>query len=209
MSNNFEIKLAYISTVSPNINIERVASRVAKGGHDVPEKDILRRYERSLDNVGLFFDRATEKVLIDNSTNSNDLNLQLHVKDNKTLFVVDNDKITNWVSRALGKDRLNKIYDQVIDTDKAIFFDINYKWSKPDVRMIVSINGSSPANIDENILSKIIANDKFLSCYSMADIQSGKLDLSMANGVQPVPKIYDSQGSPVIEQASIQPLKLK
>ena len=85
----------------------------------------------------------------------------------------------------------------------------HYQWSKADMKMIVTINGESPQNINTETLAKIASKDKFLSCYSMGDIQSGKLDLSMANGVQPVPKVYDSQGTPVIEQASIQPLKLK
>ncbi|MFA0073426.1 hypothetical protein AB4396_06915 [Vibrio cyclitrophicus] len=85
----------------------------------------------------------------------------------------------------------------------------HYQWSKADMKMIVTINGESPQNINIETLAKIASKDKFLSCYSLNDVRSGKLDLSMANGVQPVPKVYDSQGSPVIEQASIQPLKLK
>lgn len=85
----------------------------------------------------------------------------------------------------------------------------HYQWSKSDMKMIVSINGDSPQKINEKTLANLVSKDKFLSCYSMDDIQSGKLDLSVANGVQPVPKVYDNQGKPVIEHASIQTLKLK
>lgn len=85
----------------------------------------------------------------------------------------------------------------------------HYQWSKADMKMIVTINGESPQNINTETLAKIASKDKFLSCYSIGDIQSGKLDLSMANGVQPVPKVYDNQGIPVTEQASHKPLKLK
>lgn len=85
----------------------------------------------------------------------------------------------------------------------------HYQWSQADMKMIVSINGNDPAIVDEKILTNIASNDKFLSCYSITDIQSGKLDLRMANGVQPIPKVYDGQGVPVTEQKLSQPLKLK
>lgn len=105
INNNFDIKLMYISTVSPDININRVASRVAKGGHNVPEADIIRRYERSLDNLGFFFDKASEVILIDNS--SNELNLQLHINDEKLIFAVEKSELANWVLKGLGQERLN------------------------------------------------------------------------------------------------------
>lgn len=85
----------------------------------------------------------------------------------------------------------------------------HYQWSKADMKMMVSINGNSPATVDEKILANIASKDKFLSCYSINDIQSGKLDLRIANGVQPIPKIYDTHGVPVTEQEFSQSLKLK
>ncbi len=46
----FEIKIIYIFLDNPQLCIERVRSRVIKGGHDVPEKDIVRRFFRSKNN---------------------------------------------------------------------------------------------------------------------------------------------------------------
>ena len=63
----FSVKLAYIATEDPRINMERIAERVARGGHDVPAKDVVRRYYRSLENLGGFFDKANDKIIIDNS----------------------------------------------------------------------------------------------------------------------------------------------
>ena len=57
----FRIYLYYISTSSPEINVGRVATRVIKGGHNVPEDKIKSRYERSLRNLHeaiLLSDRA-------------------------------------------------------------------------------------------------------------------------------------------------------
>jgi predicted ABC-type ATPase len=39
----FEVVMVYIGTSNPDINVARVASRVRKGGHNVPEIDIRRR----------------------------------------------------------------------------------------------------------------------------------------------------------------------
>lgn len=41
----------YILTADPMINICRVRSRVAEGGHDVPEEKIVKRYDRALSLV--------------------------------------------------------------------------------------------------------------------------------------------------------------
>ena len=44
----FQITLHYLWLPSPAIAIARVRERVKKGGHDVPEADIRRRFDRSL-----------------------------------------------------------------------------------------------------------------------------------------------------------------
>ena len=38
------------------------------GGHDVPESDVWRRYQRSLENLPLAIERADDSILFDNST---------------------------------------------------------------------------------------------------------------------------------------------
>ena len=45
------IRCYYILTADPEINVCRVQSRVAEGGHDVPRDKIVSRYERALDLV--------------------------------------------------------------------------------------------------------------------------------------------------------------
>lgn len=66
----YRIYLYYISTSSPEINVGRVATRVMRGGHNVPEDKIKSRYERSLRNLHeaiLLSDRA---YIFDNSESS-------------------------------------------------------------------------------------------------------------------------------------------
>jgi len=45
----YQIFVIYVATNDPKINIERVKSRVAQGGHNVPTEKILSRYEKSMD----------------------------------------------------------------------------------------------------------------------------------------------------------------
>lgn len=46
-----EIYVWYVGLESPELHIARVQSRVARGGHDISEADIRRRYERSRLNL--------------------------------------------------------------------------------------------------------------------------------------------------------------
>jgi predicted ABC-type ATPase len=44
----YEVNLAFIALRDADLHVERVAFRVAAGGHDIPEPSIRRRYETSL-----------------------------------------------------------------------------------------------------------------------------------------------------------------
>jgi predicted ABC-type ATPase len=63
----FTIRLIYVLLNSPELNIERVRLRVAKGGHDVPTDKILERRERSLAQLPWFLAQADDAWLFDNS----------------------------------------------------------------------------------------------------------------------------------------------
>lgn len=45
------IKCVFVLTVNPLINVARVETRVASGGHNVDKEKIIERYEKSLDNI--------------------------------------------------------------------------------------------------------------------------------------------------------------
>lgn len=60
LANGYEFLLIYIWLPNANWSVRRVATRVDLGGHDVPESDIRRRYERGLKNFfELYQPRAT------------------------------------------------------------------------------------------------------------------------------------------------------
>jgi predicted ABC-type ATPase len=64
----FEIVLVYIGTENVEINLARIRNRVLAGGHDVPESDVRRRYQRSFKSLLIAMERANHTILFDNST---------------------------------------------------------------------------------------------------------------------------------------------
>lgn len=47
---NYQIKILFLFAESPEILIERIAERVRKGGHFVPDEDVRRRFMRGKQN---------------------------------------------------------------------------------------------------------------------------------------------------------------
>ena len=66
-SRGYRTYLYYVCTSSPLINCERVASRVAQGGHGVPQGKIETRYERSLALLPDAIRKSTRAYAFDNS----------------------------------------------------------------------------------------------------------------------------------------------
>ena len=67
-SRGFEIEAMFIGTVTPSINVERVAGRVrAKTGHDVPLSEIRRRWTAAQENLTRTANALDKIELIDNS----------------------------------------------------------------------------------------------------------------------------------------------
>jgi predicted ABC-type ATPase len=64
----FEVVLVYIGTENVEISLARIRNRVLAGGHDVPESDVRRRYQRSFKNLPIAIERADHTILFDNST---------------------------------------------------------------------------------------------------------------------------------------------
>ena len=66
-SQGVEVHLWYAGLSSPELHIERVRARVRKGGHDIPETDIRRRYQHSRLNLIQLLPHLTALRVYDNS----------------------------------------------------------------------------------------------------------------------------------------------
>ena len=63
----YRIEVHYTSVDSPQEARDRIRTRVAQGGHDVPEEDAKRRFERSLKQLPDVITQAHETHIYDNS----------------------------------------------------------------------------------------------------------------------------------------------
>ena len=67
LAEGIQVRMWYVALTSPELHIARVRARVAKGGHDIPDKTIRQRYQRSRANLIRLLPNLTELRLFDNS----------------------------------------------------------------------------------------------------------------------------------------------
>ncbi len=70
LAKGYRTYLYFVATVSPDINVARVAERVSRGEHAVAEDLIRDRYRRSIDLLESAADAATRAYVFDNSGDS-------------------------------------------------------------------------------------------------------------------------------------------
>lgn len=66
-SEGYFIKCIFVLTVDASVNVARVASRVAIGGHNVDKDKIKSRYEKSIDNIKNLMDICDILHVYDNT----------------------------------------------------------------------------------------------------------------------------------------------
>lgn len=87
----YEVTLLFFWLDSVELAIERVKTRVAEGGHDIPEKVIRRRYYAGIRNLFSLYMPVCDYWMITNNSNPN---LELIAEGNyKTITKIDNDRI--------------------------------------------------------------------------------------------------------------------
>ena len=63
----YEVGLVFVALASADLNVNRVAERVGRGGHHIPEDDIRRRSPRSFANLAQALPLAHGSIVYDNS----------------------------------------------------------------------------------------------------------------------------------------------
>ena len=98
-----EIHLWYAGLSSPELHLARVRARVKKGGHDIAEADIRRRYEHSRLNLIHLLPHLTELRMYDNSAEVDPasgkaptLQLVLQMERGKIIGSVDLSNTPGW-----------------------------------------------------------------------------------------------------------------
>lgn len=100
----FFIRLFFISTSHPSINAARIASRVMKGGHDVPITKIISRYYKSLANCKTVVPIVDRLYVYDNSIDGEDARLQFRLVNGelKKMYVTE---VSEWAKILLPDAR--------------------------------------------------------------------------------------------------------
>jgi len=103
-----EVRVWYVGLSSPELHIARVRSRVAKGGHDIPEAKIRERFVSSRWNLIRLLPNLTETVVYDNSEEADPRagsapkpRLILHVLKGKVLATCDPKQSPDWAKPIL------------------------------------------------------------------------------------------------------------
>jgi len=98
-----EVYIWYVGLNSPELHIARVQSRVRRGGHDIPERDIRRRYEHSRLNLIHLLPRLAGLRIWDNSKDADPAAgktpapvLVLHMERGRILNPNDLAKAPDW-----------------------------------------------------------------------------------------------------------------
>ena len=64
----YRIEIVYLRLSSPDLALRRIEARVRQGGHDVPKRDVLRRFKRRWENfIKIYQPMAESWVVYDNS----------------------------------------------------------------------------------------------------------------------------------------------
>lgn len=97
------VYVLYIGLASPELHIERVRARVRRGGHDIPEADIRRRYKHSRINLIHLLPVLTALRMYDNSSDADPAEgkepapmLVLHMERGKIVGPADLTKTPDW-----------------------------------------------------------------------------------------------------------------
>ena len=110
----FDVRIWYAGLSSPELHIKRVKAWVGRGGHDIPEADIRRRYEHSRLNLIQLLPALAGLRLFDNSAETDPATgkaprpqLVLHVERGKIINPKDLPHTPAWakplVAAALAK----------------------------------------------------------------------------------------------------------
>ena len=100
----YRVTLLFFWLNSPELAIQRVAERVSKGGHDIPEDIIRRRYVSGLQNLlNLYAAEVDSWSIYDNSTTLR-RNVAVGGKTIKT--VINNEEIYNQIISHVRKGNI-------------------------------------------------------------------------------------------------------
>ena len=111
-----EVHVWYVALASPELHLARVKARVARGGHDIPERDIRRRYDASRQNLIELLPKLASLRVYDNSADANPADGQ--APEPKLLLHMERGKIVEHCELATAPDWVKPILLTALDPKK-------------------------------------------------------------------------------------------
>jgi predicted ABC-type ATPase len=99
----YYINMIFVSTQDPLINVQNVALRVQKGGHEVPIDKIFKRYQGAIDNLNTIALDVDCLILIDNSVINQTPIIHSALSNGAKCFIHDENKMPQWIQNILDK----------------------------------------------------------------------------------------------------------
>jgi predicted ABC-type ATPase len=96
------VKLAFIYLDSPELCIDRVSVRVARGGHHVPDEDIFRRYTRSNKNFWNHYSGLADQWKLFNNTHGSIR--PVATGEGNDIIVADIERFSIWLEMVTEKN---------------------------------------------------------------------------------------------------------
>lgn len=112
----FQVDLYYVGLKSVDVHLSRVMHRVAKGGHNIPEEDIRRRYVTSQQNLPKAMHLADRSFIFDNTQV---YQLQAEINRGKTIYQAPPNEMESW-AKSILKEWTNMLGDvkKDLETDR-------------------------------------------------------------------------------------------
>lgn len=107
----YEISLLFIGINNVDTNIKRVTERVATGGHNVPEEDIRRRYERSMVNLPIALQLTDSAIIFDNSK---ELGHQIKLAIENAKIIQQSEDLPEWIVNAIPQEQIQSLQNESI-----------------------------------------------------------------------------------------------
>lgn len=93
--NSFRVRVWFLYLDSAEMCVRRIAARVAKGGHHIPDEDVRRRFGRANANFWNIYKNSADKWHL--VFNAGDSFEQIAAGDDKGVIILDEARYKQWL----------------------------------------------------------------------------------------------------------------
>lgn len=102
----YTVRLYYVGVNSAEESIKRIKNRVEKGGHDIPEGDVIRRYSKRFDDLVAVLPYCSEVRLYDNENGF----IEKAEYKNGTL-IIKSEHVPGWLNELQDRLKSSAVYE--------------------------------------------------------------------------------------------------